>query len=343
VLLSDKQRFCPSCYEDDTRAGRDCYGRLLWNIEAVKACPLHRLQLVNRSKTKRSPISNERDGAPSHEGEANRRLTESAGHMSASDYEVESSRLIAELLDDAVVFSDAGYSASAQSAFLTHAIDVLFHGRSAYFAAHLGVSKSQMHGWAKGRVRMSLPRLSLTAYCCCAIADILLGNRVMLSLRPAPHCQRRRLIKRGGRGAWRSKDDLCAELDTLIRSSGARNATEAAQSVGLSLKYLRKNFPDQHAFLVGHGREVFASLRSQATETFDQIYLSEHNALCEEGVYPSRRRVVERMQGKVRIGRRQEVQSAQRKAHAQTGVKIAPPSCGRMAARPSSGRQEKRV
>jgi hypothetical protein len=186
--------------------------------------------------------------------------------MPASDYEVESSRLIAELLDDAVVFSDAGYSASAQSAFLTHAIDALFHGRSAYFAAHLGVSKSQMHGWAKGQVRMSLPRLALTAYCCgCAIADILLGNRVMLSLRPAPHCQRRRLIKRGGRGARRSKDDLCAELDALIRSGRARNATEAAQTIELSLKYLRKNFPDQHALLVGHGHEVFASLRSQAT------------------------------------------------------------------------------
>lgn len=344
VLLSDKPRFCPACYEDDTMAGRDRYDRLLWSIDAVTACPLHRLQLLNRSQARPRSAFNGGGGASAHEAGPPRRGTRAAAHVPASDCEVESSRLIAELLDDAVVFSDAGYSASAQSAFLTHAIDVLFHGTSAHFAAHLGVSKSQMHGWANGKVRMSFPRLVLTAYCCgCAIADILLGNRVMLSLRPAPHSQRRRLVKHGRKGARRSKHDLRAELDTLIRSGRATNATDAARAMDLSMKYFRKTFPDQHGFLVRHGRELFDSRRSQATEAFDQMYLSEHNALCEAGIYPSRRRVVERMQGQIRIGRRHEVQRAQRKAHAQTGVKLAAQRSGRIVARPDIGRKERRV
>jgi hypothetical protein len=201
-----------------------------------------------------------------------------------------------------------------------------------------------MHGWAHGNVRMSFPRLVLTAYCCgCAIADILLGNRVMLSLQPAPHGQRRRLVRHGRKGARRSKHDLRAELDTLIRSGRATNATDAALAMDLSMKYLRKTFPDQHSFLVRHGRELFNSHRSQATKAFDQMYLSAHNALCEAGVYPSRRRVVERMQGQIRIGRRHEVQSAQRKAHAQTGVKLAGQCSGGIAARPDVGRKERRV
>jgi hypothetical protein len=57
VLLSEKQRFCPAGYADDAVAGRGFYDRLLWSIDAVKACPLHRLQLVNRSEAKRRSVS----------------------------------------------------------------------------------------------------------------------------------------------------------------------------------------------------------------------------------------------------------------------------------------------
>lgn len=348
VLLSDKQRFCPGCHEDDALAERERYDRLLWSIAAVKACPLHRLQLLNRSRAKPRTVSNGEGNTSSHEAETPRKVTKEAKHTPASDFEVESSRLIAELLDDAVAFADVGYSASSQSAFLIHAIDVLFQGTAAHFAAHLGVSKSQMHGWVNGKVRMSFPRLMLTAYCCgcgcgCAIADILLGNRVMLSLRPAPHGHRRRLIKHCRRGALRPREDLRAELDTLIHSGHATNATEAAQTIGVSMKYLRKKFPQHHGFLVRHGRELVYSARNRATATFDQIYLREHNALFQAGVYPLRRRVVERMQGKTRIGGRSEVQSAQRKAHAQTGIHFSRLGSGRMATSPNRGQSERRV
>ncbi len=268
--------------------------------------------------------------------------------MPASDYEVESARLVAELLDDAVIFPKTGYSASAQSAFLKHAINTLFKGKSAYFAAHLHVGKSQMHGWASGQIRMSLPRLALTAFCCgCAIADILLGNRVMLSLRPAPQCQNRRLVASGGTGAWRPRDDLRVELEELIRVGQMKSATEAAKKIGVSLKFFRKTFPDEHALLVQHGSELVKAIRSEASETFDQVYLAEHNALCDAGIYPARRRVVERMRGKVKtLGRRQAVQRALRKAHAQTGVMVArgrEPERHILPARPSFEQTEAKV
>jgi hypothetical protein len=344
LLLSNKRRFCPRCYKDDVQKRRDCYDRLLWSIDAVTACPLHRLKLVNHPKLKRRPGAFGRADGPSDEVAANIDSMESP----ASDYEVESARLIAELLDDAVVFPNAGYSASAQSAFLTHAVDTLFNGKSARFAAHLLVNKSQVHGWVKGQVRMSLPRLALVAYCCgCAIADILLGNKVMLSLRPAPQCQNRRLIAMGGAGAKRPRDDLRRELDEMIRDARVTNAAEAARALGVSSKFLRANFPGEQALLVQSGRELVKARRKEAMVTFDQVYLNEHIALCSAGVYPARRRVLERMRGKVTsLGRRNNAERAQRRAHATTGVTMArarEPGRLLLPGRPSYGQTEGKV
>ncbi|MFM0033934.1 TniQ family protein [Paraburkholderia strydomiana] len=344
VLLSHKRRFCPRCYEDDLRGQRDCYDRLLWSIEAVAACPLHRMKLVNRPKLKRRASNLGQAESPSRQVTENAKSIESAPLLPASDYEVESARLIAELLDDAVVFADAGHATTAQSAFLTHAVDTLFKGKYAPFAAHLRVSKSQLHGWMKGQVRMSLPRLALVAYCCgCAIADILLGNRVMLSLLPAPRCQNRRLIASGGEGAKRPKEDLRRELDELIRDGRVNNATEAARTLEVSSKFLRRNFPIEQALLVQNGKEIAEARRKATTAEFDQVYLTEHRALWDAGVYPARRRVLERMHGKVEsMGRRENAERAQRKAHAETGVMIARVGGG-ASSRQSRGRTEIKI
>lgn len=347
-LLSSKRRVCPICFKNDAREGRDRYDRLLWSIDAVNACPSDWVRLVDFPKVERKPVFNGRTELPSAAVEAGLRSLESAAPIPASDYEVASSQLIAELLDDAVIFPNAGYTASAQSAFLTHAIDTLFNCKSAYLAAHLRVGKSQMHGWVKGKVQMSLPRLALLAYCCgCAIADILLGNKVMLSLRPAPKCQSPRLIARGRDGAKRSRDDLQRELNELTRARQVKNATEAAKQIGVSLKFLRKTFPTEHALLVQRGSELVKAIQNDASGTFDRAYLEEHKALCEARIYPARRRVLERMRGKVKtLGRRQDVQRAQRKAHAETGVMI---SRGRepgrlvLPGRPSCGQTEEKI
>jgi hypothetical protein len=324
VLLSKKGRFCPGCYENDVRLGRDCYERLLWSIAAVEACPLHRFRLVNSPQAKKRRTSKRENGTFTQEPSTQYKIAGPPTHVAASELEVETSRLIAELLDDAVYFSEAGYSATAQSIFLTHAISLLFDGVSAHFAAHLGISKSQVHGWIKGGVQMSFPRLVQTAYCCgCAIADILLGNSVMLSLRPASSDHQRPLIQPGGTGARRPQAELRAELDALIRSGRAINATEAARSLGISLKYLKRNFPQQQEWLVAHGHKLSESLRREATDSFNDLYLSEHNALHAAGIYPSRRRVLKRLEGEAIPGTYRRVQQAHLGAFAATAVKMA--------------------
>lgn len=201
-----------------------------------------------------------------------------------------------------------------------------------------------MHGWVKGSVQMSFPRLVQTAYCCgCAVADILLGNKVMLSLRYIPSGQPQQLIQRGTTSALRPKEVLRAELDELIRSGRAKNASEAAASAGISLKFLRANFPGQHELLVRLGRELSKSARREATETFNKMYLSEANALRSEGVYPSRRRMLGRLEGKVMFGRFQRVQNAHHRALAATGASSAESARRKVRTRPSLGLEDRGV
>jgi hypothetical protein len=221
----------------------------------------------------------------------------------------------------------------------------LFAGKSAHFAAHLGVGKSQVHAWVTGKVRMSLPRLALAAYCCdCAIADILLGNRMMLSRRAAPECHDRRLLKAGSTGARRPKDELRSELGEMIRAGATRGASEAARAVGISEKFFRKEFPSEHAAAVQQGRDLAKAFRDEARASYDQLYLAEHLSLQAAGIYPARRKVVARMRGNAKtLGRHQDAHRAQMRAHALTGVALAMARRGgRLAGVPRNGQPENR-
>lgn len=172
---------------------------------------------------------------------------------------------------------------------------------------------------------MSLPRLALAAYCRgCAIADILLGNRVMLSLRAAPECQDYRLLQAGGTGAKRPKDELRSELGKIIRAGATRSAAEAAKAVGISVKFFRKEFPCEHAAAVQQGSDLAKALQDDARDEYDQLYLAEHLSLHEAGIYPARRRVTARMREMGQpLGRPQDAQRVQLKAHALSGVPLA--------------------
>ncbi|CAG9226007.1 conserved hypothetical protein [Paraburkholderia sabiae] len=320
-LMCESKRYCPACYEADAKSGRRRYRRLLWLIDVVQACPIHNLRLVESSEARPAPHDEQTSTADFGE----ERTTAAATHKPATEYEMNAARLVAELLDDAVVFPTMGYSASGQSAYLTHAVDTLFDGMAMNLAAHLRVSKSQVHGWITGKIRMSLPRLVLTAYCCgSSVADILLGNRVMLSARPAPVCQSPWLTSAPRSSTRRTDDELKNELTGMVATGQARDATDASRMLGVSLKYFKKSFPAEHALLVQRGKESRRLGRSAINDRLDEAFLVEHKALCDARVYPSRRKVIARLRGKLqKKSSFRDIQRAQKRAHAITGVPLA--------------------
>ncbi|CAN0626368.1 protein of unknown function [Burkholderia multivorans] len=89
-------------------------------------------------------------------------------------------RLVAELLDD-IHHPGVFVESHSTVAFLRYTAKKLFYGQAAHLAKHIGIGKSELHGWMTGKYRPSLPRLVLVAYCCgCGISDVLLANKVKL-------------------------------------------------------------------------------------------------------------------------------------------------------------------
>jgi transcriptional regulator with XRE-family HTH domain len=318
-LISCIERFCPSCYADDERAPRPKYNRLLWAIDCVTACPVHGLQLKPAPRTKRgSPQAFWLPGISRVDGSslANDFTEEAHPHS------VELAGLVAELLDDAHQHPDAFSHAPALPAFLHYATETLFEGTAANFARHLGIAKSELHGWMKGKNRPSLHRIVLIAYCCdCTVADVLLGNKVMLRIRERPPESPTRLAPRTSTGASMPADVLLAKLEEIIQSGTASCLQEAASILGVTAKFLRKVAPQKAALLVSRGKEQRQrNLRAKEDAEFS-VFLGCYREILRQGTYPARRKVVKLV--RERTGKAFSYVTAarfQQKAHELCGV-----------------------
>jgi plasmid stability protein len=298
-LQAKTRRYCPDCLDGDAQNSREPYTRLLWLLEPVKACHLHGVKLLD------APWGSEPEGGAESGVPSGRNVRELlAGTLAgsaASGFDIEISRIIADLLEDAAVLAGLALDKSGQSMFLKYAADMLFDGRQAHLARHLGVNKSQMHGWINGLANMSLRRLALVAYCCsCAIADVLLGNKVRLTIRSLPSHESTRLLNRRS-GIDRKSDDEMRETLRRALQSGREIATyQIADELCTSPKYLRVNFPTEHRALVLAGRERRRSVIAESKRLFIEDYCRTHEAVARAGLKPTRRRVMANMPSRSR-------------------------------------------
>jgi len=316
-LLANNSRFCPDCYAEDVRKGRQQYERLIWLLAPVYACPVHGVRLEEQPSGNRGTRSKSTDTgfAPA----SPQRMTRG---QAANGFDVDIARLIADLLDDAIVLSDIGHSESAQSEFLRHASNTLFDGKSAHFAAYLGIGKSLMHEWMHGGATMSLHRLALIAYCCgCAITDIVSGNKVVLSLKAPPSIERGGLLNRRSAAGRKTDAEMREELKRALRTGAATDGTRMAEALGTSPKYLRANFPEEYALIVTSGAERRRAETMKRTSYVVEEFCRAHDALVRAGRYPARRLVQQNMRGRTaRSAGWREYQAAQREAHSRSGI-----------------------
>ncbi|MGF6837905.1 hypothetical protein QF001_001772 [Paraburkholderia youngii] len=289
-LVARVERFCPACFADDERSNRPKYNRLLWMIDCVIACPIHGLIL--------EPI-------PQEKGRCNKAFWlpgisrvngESLANYGAGEalpHEVRIAWLIAELLDESFQCPEDFNHAPAITTFLDHASVTLFNGRAANFAAHLGVSKGELHGWMTGKVRPSLHRVVLIAYCCdCNVTDVLLGRKAKLHLRERPPVGDNRLVTRNHMGASKPVSALVAELDYLVELRTVKTEREGAEALDISVRYLRKIAPAVAAHLVALGKQHKRDVAAANMSAKSKEYLRSHRSFTTAGDYPAWRKVV---------------------------------------------------
>jgi DNA-binding XRE family transcriptional regulator len=256
-LIDSTSRFCPACYADDERASRPKYDRLLWTIRCVSACPKHELRLVKESKSKglrslpyTAPGASRSDGSSLAKYKSER----------ATAFEIETAKLISNLLDD--VSSVGSATVSHTPEFLTQAATLLFAGNHAALARHLGLSKSQVHGWMHEGI---VPSMSAAVRIACAfgcpIVDVLQGKGSTLRPRDG-HRESQGLfgLKRGS-GHRTPRQALLSSLSNFMKLHPLACAHDAARHLDISPTFIRKNFPAENAALqsielrsIGRGR-----------------------------------------------------------------------------------------
>ncbi|MEM5329544.1 hypothetical protein VSR34_23550 [Paraburkholderia sp. JHI2823] len=207
--------------------------------------------------------------------------------------EIKSAWLVVDLLEDCQLRPDAFLGSPAIPTFLSHASSSLFGGIAATFAAELGISKGELHGWMTGEVHPSLHWIVLIAYCCsCRVSDVLLGNTPAIAWRGRPRNIDYRLVNKKRKGASAPTSALVANFEQLIASGRVRYLQEAADRLDVSVKFLHKIAPNQSAALIENGKEHKKDSAKATGDTKFAEFLSSHRMLGTKVPYPSRRLVV---------------------------------------------------
>jgi hypothetical protein len=280
ALISQRERCCPRCYEEDLQLGRQIYNRLLWSVGCVDACPRHGilLQVVPAPKRKLKP--------PFWLPGSGYDLGEIPRHP-ATEQQVQSARLVAQLLDDVHRFPTLLLKCRSAGTFLQHAVDTLFDGKSAHFAKHLGICKSELHGWMNSKNRPTLARLTLIAFCCgCDISDVLRGNKVRLRKvnRTSPTT---RLTKKTRAGAARPTEELQEDLKKLVDANMQITLRAAARLLDVSERYLRRIAPEVTKLLVAKGREARHTKSVRTSEQRFEYFQQAFQQLTRNNEYPA--------------------------------------------------------
>jgi DNA-binding phage protein len=201
--------------------------------------------------------------------------------------------MVSELIDDLEVQPQ---EISCTSVFLKRVANNLFGGNSAALARHLGLSKSQLHGWMHDGI---LPSLSCVARIAtafdCSMSDVISGH-------PSnPRLQHGRKFPRGLFGLRRRsgyktpRKKLLASLSAFMKGNPDSNAKNAAIHLGVSQRFLRDNFPEQNKALVNAGRFHRQQTAQARRDAIDHAYENLHRTMKSSGVYPSRRKVMKQL------------------------------------------------
>jgi len=292
LLASKCGRYCPQCYAEDVSRETDCYNRLLWTFDIVKACPIHELELMEGCSCGKSRNTRRKCFVPGRCPYCAQNLSQGNSRR-ASSRDVDAARRVAELLDVAQFFEEILPEPGGVAQFLRHAIATLAQGVSAHLASALGVTKSSMHGWQNGHVVPSFPVvLRIAQYCNVGISDVLLGNELVMSPNEQFAMTRTAVVSRAKRGPIPCRETVSERLQDLITRGEAIHVNETARILGVSDKFLRERFPDAVETIVQNGRHLRRTAVEARAAARTHAYLRKRRELVAAGSRGSRREVV---------------------------------------------------
>lgn len=247
-LTSGTKKWCPLCFSEAAQEGR-VYGQLLWEVEAVKACPKHEIKLVSQCRCNgSSPLSllhvKHLSGVCSSCGYS---LVQNYGSYieSASEDDVKRAGLVAELLGDTKKLKHENDSATnGIPLFLQCAVRHFTGGNAALFGKQLGIKKNTLHGWMYSKRIPTFPQMvEIALACSCSVADVMMGTQVIFEGSDLPETHMPRM---SSRPKTQKLDRATVEyqLEMLADENPPISVAEAAVKIGVSRRTIFRSFGD---------------------------------------------------------------------------------------------------
>lgn len=296
-LVRQYRAWCPCCYAHWRSTGHTVYDPLLWCLEAVSVCHIHKTPLASSCANCGSRIRHLSPAyRPGYCSECHAWLAEHCSENLACDEEPVRSSELARSSQVATLLNAAPGDAPGRGQVkenLVHIIGLATGGNIAEFARGVGVPKNTLWLWCNGTV---LPQLETLAAICSSVgvqlSKFLDPTRPELSpCWPPRFTSPRRSNKRPARHF--QTDTVRSALQRVIDEPAVPppSMLTVSQQLDFDVRLLRKHFPalcraisDRHQnhIVLSGNRRVQSVVDSVTTAT-----LSLHAA----GIYPSHRRV----------------------------------------------------
>jgi transcriptional regulator with XRE-family HTH domain len=305
-LFHAYKAWCPACYQKWRLSRQVVYEPLLWTIEAVKVCPLHRqpLRLYCPDCHKQLPMLewHSRLGYCSTCGKWLGSSCDSFAYGTLSPEELTrqswTANTVGELITAVASFSSPLPRENVAEAMRT-VVNLVTEGNVAAFASRLGIPKNTVWMWHTGKALPQLDVLLKICYCLeISLLDFLIPEKVAaiplkISLQKSPQQSQNQRVSPKPFDSDKVEEALHATLAS--DENPPLTMKEVAERLEYNRRTISRHFPDLCRAISAKYRQYRQAAQEkkieQSCEEVRQIALKLHN----ENVYPSEGRVSELM------------------------------------------------
>lgn len=296
-LLKNYLSWCPVCYEEQFNNGDFIYNLLLWNLEMVNTCSIHKCKLETecylchksipilhrKSQNGYCPYCNTWLGAGvnfnrrSDENEFDYKITLMAEQIIKNKEQIESSASKQHIIRN-----------------LTHLVDIYTEGNMQEFARKLNLAKTTLWGWCNGKVLPPLSRVLEICY----LFNI---SPVSFYIEDISVNKEQIAFNAGAYSKDTKKREIKFDYDTALsilqkyahHSDSKISMNVLAKQLGYSKRTLYKHFPNLCKVISAKNADGIKEKANQVYVRNRLVIDQQVEILIQQDVYPSRRRIEE--------------------------------------------------
>ncbi len=305
-LFRNHKAWCSACYQESFAKNNIVYEPLIWSLQAVEVCPIHKIYLSNTCPHCHSKLPlftwHSRLGFCS---KCNEPLIKSATNINIQEplFQYELGRLIwnADSLGSIIALTPELNLSPSRNVFISNlnsAINVVTEGNIANFASLLQMPKNTVWGWSKGKAFPNIDALLKIAWLLkIDLADLLTEKNEPVNLK---NISIQSLANSSKKKQRSSPSNFDYELTQKVLFEILNQPPEEiptiksiSEKLGCNRRILDKHFPELcHAIVVK--RRNFEKIKYQKNiqECCEEVKQTAID-LYKEGIYPTEAKVSE--------------------------------------------------